>query len=114
MANEYPPRVIVFDGVCLLCSRWIRFLLKHDREDRYRFAAMQTDAGRALLVGHGLDPDDPASFLLVDGERVVGIRAGDDELRAHVVVAADGVNSFVSREAGFRPTEPLEHLAVGV
>jgi predicted DCC family thiol-disulfide oxidoreductase YuxK len=59
--------VIVFDGVCVLCNGWVKFLLEHDRERRYRFAAMQTDAGRALLAGHGLDPDDPASFLLVDG-----------------------------------------------
>ncbi|CAN7458996.1 thiol-disulfide oxidoreductase DCC family protein [Pseudoxanthomonas sp. LjRoot143] len=59
--------VIVFDGICVLCNGWVRFLLKHDREGRYRFAAMQSDAGRALLAGHGLDPDDPASFLLVEG-----------------------------------------------
>jgi predicted DCC family thiol-disulfide oxidoreductase YuxK len=63
--NDGP--VIVFDGVCVLCNGWVRFLLKHDRVGRYRFAAMQSEAGRALLAGHGLDPDDPASFLLVDG-----------------------------------------------
>ena len=61
--------IVVFDGVCALCSGWVRFLLRHDRESRYRFAAMQTEAGRALLVAHGLDPDDPSSFLLIDGER---------------------------------------------
>lgn len=61
--------IIVFDGVCALCSGWVRFLLRHDRESRYRFAAMQTPRGRALLVAHGLDPDDPSSFLLIDGER---------------------------------------------
>lgn len=61
--------IVVFDGVCALCSGWVRFLLRHDRESRYRFAAMQTQAGRALLVAHGLDPDDPSSFLLIDGER---------------------------------------------
>ena len=48
------------------------------------------------------------------GKRVVGVRAGDDELRAHVVVAADGVNSFIAKEAGLREKEPLHHLAVGV
>jgi predicted DCC family thiol-disulfide oxidoreductase YuxK len=58
--------VIVFDGVCVLCNGWVRFLLRHDRRQRYRFAAMQTANGRALLAGHGLDPDDPASFLLVE------------------------------------------------
>jgi len=49
-----------------------------------------------------------------DGKRVVGVQAGDDELRAHVVVAADGVNSFIAQEAGLRKKEPLNHLAVGV
>ena len=58
--------VIVFDGVCVLCNGWVDFLLRHDRVGRYRFAAMQSDAGRALLAAHGLDPDDPASFLLVE------------------------------------------------
>lgn len=58
--------VIVFDGVCVLCNGWVRFLLRHDRRRRYRFAAMQGDAGRALLARHGLDPDDPVSFLLIE------------------------------------------------
>jgi predicted DCC family thiol-disulfide oxidoreductase YuxK len=61
--------IIVFDGICVLCNGWVRFLLRHDRERRYRFAAMQSEAGRALLAAHGLDPDDPASFLLVDDGR---------------------------------------------
>ena len=65
MAAESTEPVIVFDGVCLLCSRWVRFLLKHDRAERYRFASMQSDGGRTLLLAHGLDPDSPLSFLLV-------------------------------------------------
>jgi electron transfer flavoprotein-quinone oxidoreductase len=52
--------------------------------------------------------------LLVEGDRIVGIRAGDDELRSHVVVAADGVNSFLCRDAGIRATEPTRHLALGI
>ncbi|WP_238691825.1 thiol-disulfide oxidoreductase DCC family protein [Xanthomonas arboricola] len=60
------PATIVFDGVCLLCNGWVTLLLRHDRRGRYRFAAMQGHAGRALLQQHGLDPDDPLSFLLVD------------------------------------------------
>ncbi len=60
--------VIVFDGVCALCSGWVEFLLNRDRRQRYRFAAMQTPAGRGLLEASGLDPDDPLSFLLVEGD----------------------------------------------
>lgn len=60
--------IIVFDGVCALCNGWVDFLLARDRCQRYRFAAMQSPAGRRLLATHGLDPDDPASFLLLDGQ----------------------------------------------
>jgi predicted DCC family thiol-disulfide oxidoreductase YuxK len=61
--------VIVFDGVCVLCSRWVDFILRHDVSGRFRLAAMQGTHGRALLAAHGLSPDDPASLLLVQGDR---------------------------------------------
>ncbi len=61
--------IIVFDGVCVLCNGWVRFLLRHDRHARYRFAAMQSVAGRALLQAHGLNADDPSSFLLLEDGR---------------------------------------------
>lgn len=67
MSTDADPRpVIVFDGVCAICNGWVRFLLRHDRQQRYRFAAMQAESGRALMARHGFDPDDPASFLLVE------------------------------------------------
>lgn len=65
MAGGHP--VIVFDGVCVLCNGWVRFLLRHDRAARYRFAAMQSAPGSALLSAHGLDAADPSSFLLLEG-----------------------------------------------
>jgi electron transfer flavoprotein-quinone oxidoreductase len=70
------------------------------------------EAGAIIMPGVRVDrvlTEDGAT-----GKRVVGVRAGDDELRAHVVVAADGVNSFIAKEAGLREKEPLHHLAVGV
>jgi electron transfer flavoprotein-quinone oxidoreductase len=70
------------------------------------------EAGAIIMPGVRVD-----RVLTEDGatsKRVVGVRAGDDELRAHVVVAADGVNSFIAKEAGLREKEPLHHLAVGV
>jgi len=74
MAHE--PAVVVFDGTCVLCSRWVDFLLRHDREERFRLAAMQGRHGRELLAAHGLSPDDPASLLLVvDGTGYVDTAA---------------------------------------
>ncbi|UGB37862.1 thiol-disulfide oxidoreductase DCC family protein [Frateuria soli] len=63
------PAIIVFDGVCVLCSRWVDFVLRHDRVGRFRLAPMQDAQGRALLQAHGLSADDPVSFLLVQDGR---------------------------------------------
>ncbi len=71
--------IVVFDGVCALCSGWVHFLLRHDRGGQFRFAAMQGEAGRGLLVAHGLDPDDPLSFLLIDAG---GARTDSDAIVA--------------------------------
>ena len=66
------------------------------------------NAGVTVMPGIKVDE------LVRDGSEFVGVRAGEDELRAHVVVAADGVNSFLSQYAGIRGKEPKENLAVGV
>jgi predicted DCC family thiol-disulfide oxidoreductase YuxK len=78
--------IIVFDGVCHLCNGWVRFLLRHDRRARFRFASMQSDAGRGLLVAHGIDPDDPASFLLLEA----GIARTDSDAILRVLATLGG------------------------
>ena len=64
--NDAGP-ILVFDGTCLLCNRSVQFILRHDDAARYRFAAMQSAAGAALMRAHGFDPRDPDSVLLVEG-----------------------------------------------
>jgi electron transfer flavoprotein-quinone oxidoreductase len=66
------------------------------------------EAGAMIMPGVRVDR------VLSEGTRVVGVQAGDDELRSKVVVAADGVNSFIAKQAGLRDKEPQNHLAVGV
>jgi predicted DCC family thiol-disulfide oxidoreductase YuxK len=61
--------IVVFDAHCLLCSRWVRFLLRHDRRGVFRFASMQGENGRQLLAKAGLPLDGLQTLLLVDGER---------------------------------------------
>lgn len=90
--REAAGAVIVFDGVCVLCNGWVRFLLRHDRAGRYRFAAMQSEAGRALLADHGLDPDDPTSFLLLEYDAAPEPRAfTDTDAIRRVLVGLGGV-----------------------
>jgi predicted DCC family thiol-disulfide oxidoreductase YuxK len=78
VSDRDPHAVIVFDGVCVLCNGWVDFLLRYDRLQRYRFAAMQGDAGRRLLADNGLDPDDPMSFLLIEYDRGPAPRISTD------------------------------------
>ena len=72
------------------------------------FGEQCEQAGATVMSGVLVDS------LIIEGDRISGIRAGDDELRAHVVVAADGVNSFLCQHAGIRTKEPMRHLALGV
>jgi predicted DCC family thiol-disulfide oxidoreductase YuxK len=57
--------IILYDGVCGLCNRLVRFVLKRDRNDRFRFAALQSNFARKLLERHGRAPDDLDTFYLV-------------------------------------------------
>jgi electron transfer flavoprotein-quinone oxidoreductase len=71
-------------------------------------------AGKCEEAGVTLMPGIKVDSLIKNGEQFVGIKAGDDELRCRVVVAADGVNSLICQNAGIRSQEPAKHLAVGV
>lgn len=61
--------VILFDAVCPLCSANARFILRHDRRRRFRLASMQSEAGAALYRRFGIDPADPETLILVEGDR---------------------------------------------
>ncbi len=58
--------IILFDGVCNLCNASVRFILKRDRDARYRFAALQSAIGQSLLSRTGLPADYRESFLLLE------------------------------------------------
>jgi predicted DCC family thiol-disulfide oxidoreductase YuxK len=48
--------IILYDGVCGLCNRLNQFVLKRDRNDRFRFAALQSEFARRVLERHGVNP----------------------------------------------------------
>src|SRR5262245_28912318 len=49
--------LLLFDGVCALCSWMVRFLLAADRRRVFRFASLQSATGRAAVRRVGGDPD---------------------------------------------------------
>lgn len=73
-------------------------------------------AGHAADAGATLVTSTTVTGLLTEGGRVVGVRTDrpDGDLTAHVVVACDGVNSFVAKEAGLYGPVDAAHYTVGV
>lgn len=61
--------VIVFDGHCIFCSAWVRFILKQDRAGHFRFIAAQTPLGDALYRHYGLDTRDYETNMLLEKGR---------------------------------------------
>jgi predicted DCC family thiol-disulfide oxidoreductase YuxK len=65
----YPTPIILFDGVCNLCSWSVQFLAPRDRVGLLWFAPVQSDAGQALLAHHGIPAEDWESFALIEEGR---------------------------------------------
>lgn len=62
--------VIAFDGVCVLCHGFVRFMLEHDRSDRFRFASTESEAGKVLFARTGQNLSDPSSVILHHDGRI--------------------------------------------
>jgi predicted DCC family thiol-disulfide oxidoreductase YuxK len=60
--------IILYDGVCVLCSGWMRFVVARDPARRFRFTPIQSTYGQALATALGIDPADPdTNAVLLDG-----------------------------------------------
>lgn len=60
--------LIVFDGECVLCSSFFRFVVRHDKAQRFHFAHAQSDIGAAFYTALGMSTDDfETNLVIVDG-----------------------------------------------
>jgi predicted DCC family thiol-disulfide oxidoreductase YuxK len=59
--------VILYDGVCVFCSRWVRFVATRDVAQRFRFTPIQSDYGTRLAQTFGIDPSDPDTNAVIHG-----------------------------------------------
>ena len=59
----------LFDAHCVFCAWSTRFILAHEAAPLIRFVAITSTQGRALALAHGVNPDDPLTFLFIaDGK----------------------------------------------
>ncbi|MFO1082440.1 MAG: DCC1-like thiol-disulfide oxidoreductase family protein [Reyranellaceae bacterium] len=61
--------ILVFDGHCVLCSGFARFIVRHDRRRFFRLMAAQSARGAALYRHFGLNPTDYETNILIEGGR---------------------------------------------
>ncbi len=61
--------IILFDGVCNFCNFWVNFIMNRDKNDIYKFAAMQSESGQKLLQEFKLNVSDFDTFVLIVNDK---------------------------------------------
>lgn len=59
-------RLVLYDGVCAVCDRTVQFILDHDPEGRFHFAALDSDIARRVLARHPEIPEDLDSIIVIE------------------------------------------------
>ena len=69
--------IILFDGVCNLCNNTVAFLIKHDKNNIFKFAASQTIAGKNIISQYS---------VLNEGKSVVFIKDGNIFYKSDAII----------------------------
>jgi len=68
-------QLILFDGVCNLCNSSIQYVIRHDQDDRFMFAPLQSDVGKQIIEKFNVDPSKTDSILLYSKENGLSIKS---------------------------------------
>lgn len=63
--QEFDKKIVLFDGVCNLCNKSVQYIIKKDKKDIFRFAALQSDLGVKLAKERGIDTTKVDSIILI-------------------------------------------------
>lgn len=61
-------KIILFDGVCNLCNGAVQFIIKRDKKDVFRFAALQEATGQKLIEENEIYVPDMESMVLIEAD----------------------------------------------
>lgn len=70
MNSLYGHPLIFFDGVCNLCNGFVRFVISRDRNAKFRFAPLQSEAAKKNLLRFGFPADEMKTIVLVQEGKV--------------------------------------------
>ena len=63
--------IVIFDGVCNLCNLAVRFIIKHDSRDIFRFTSAQSEIGEEILSRFGINTPEPESVFILQKDTLV-------------------------------------------
>ena len=95
-----------YDGLELNTEPYQSYSILRGKFDKW--LAKQAERKGAIIVSKS-----PVDELIIENGKVMGVMAGGEELRANVVIACDGVLSFVAQKAGLRQPSLSKNFAVG-
>ena len=63
-------KVILFDGICNLCNSSVNWVIDRDSSNQFKFSALQSTYGKAVVEKFHLQRDFMDTVLLVDGDKI--------------------------------------------
>ena len=65
MKKNTPQSLLLFDGVCNLCNSSVQYVIKHDKKQKFKFASLQSDAAKEILLQYKIKKTDLDSIILI-------------------------------------------------
>ena len=66
--DEYN-KIILYDGVCVLCNKWVNFIIKNDKNEIFKFCPLQSKTSKKILKKFKIPDDDfDTIYILKDGK----------------------------------------------
>jgi predicted DCC family thiol-disulfide oxidoreductase YuxK len=81
---EKKPFIVLYDGVCNLCSTSVQFILKRDKKHQFVFGSLQGETGEKYLRRYSRSIDDYSSFMLVEGSKLYTRSTGALRMLKHL------------------------------
>lgn len=77
MIKELPKhkKLILFDGVCNLCNASVQYVIKHDKNNAFMFAALQSDVGQQIINHFNVDASKTDSILLYSEDNGLKVKS---------------------------------------
>lgn len=95
-------KIILFDDVCNLCNKSVRFIIDRDKKDVFRFASLQSEIGKKLTEERCIDTSEVDSIVLIDPGNAYFIKSSAALRIAKQLSGYSWMRIFLYLPEGFR------------